>query len=269
MNEQSSREDPTLKETPLNCGYVANVSTLTPKARLVRSLPIDFAQIDREGYQLVRGFGIDTAWFETELCRVSGGKLFFSDRLGSFVHEFRVLPHSDNLSEQASCGGFHTDFMFQPRPPEFVALLCLRPDPKHPVYGRNQVVHLDAFLERMHSIYGITQEDLLTQKIEYTFPGRAPISLSLLRSFDDRLILSFHTSLMRKGKVAAFGDIPIRNMIEAVCSEVAQDVILDRGDLLIVSNHVALHRRSECTFAFNAEDRSFMSREMATIRFDR
>ena len=81
MNEQSSREDPTLKETPLNCGYVANVSTLTPKARLVRSLPIDFAQIDREGYQLVRGFGIDTAWFETELCRVSGGKLFFSDRV--------------------------------------------------------------------------------------------------------------------------------------------------------------------------------------------
>jgi hypothetical protein len=31
------------------------------------------------------------------------------------------------------------------RAPEFVALLCLRPDPKHPIYGRNQVVHRDAF----------------------------------------------------------------------------------------------------------------------------
>lgn len=269
MHEQSSREDTTCEETPLNCGHAANVSTLKPKARLVRSLSIDFSQIDRQGYQLVRGFGIDTAWFEIELCRISGGKLFFSDRIGSFVHEFRVLPHSDNLSEQASCGGFHTDFMFQPRPPEFVALLCLRPDPKHPVYGRNQVVHRDAFLERMHSIYRITPEDLLTQKIEYTFAGRAPISLPLLRILDDRQILSFHTSLMPKGKVAAFGDTPIKNMIEAVCSEVAQDVILDRGDLLIVSNHIALHRRSECTFSFNADDRSFISREMATIRFDR
>ena len=269
MHTQSSREDPTLKEASLNRAHAAKVSTLTPKAKLVRPLDIDFAQIDRDGYQLVRGFGVDTAWFETELCRVSGGKLFFSARLGSFVHEFRVLPHSDNLSEQASCGGFHTDFMFQPRPPEFVALLCLRPDPKHPVYGRNQVVHRDAFLERMHSIYGITLEDILTQKIEYAFAGRAPISLPLLRSLEDRLILTFHTSLMPTGKIAAFGDTPVKNMIEAVCSEVAQDVILDRGDLLIVSNHVALHRRSECTLAFNAEDRSFISREMATIRFDR
>lgn len=269
MNTQSSHKDPTLKEASLSCDNAAKVLTLTPKAKLVRPLDIDFAQVDREGYQLVRGFGVDTAWLESELCRVSKGKLFFSSRLGSFVHEFRVLPHSENLSEQASCGGFHTDFMFQPRPPEFVALLCLRPDPKHPIYGRNQVVHRDAFLERMHSIFGVTLNDLLTQKIEYHFMGPAPISLPLLQRLDDQLILTLHTSLMQTGRIAAFGDIPVKNMIEAVCSEVAQDVILDRGDLLIVSNHLALHRRSECTLAFNSEDRSFISREMATIRFDR
>lgn len=248
---------------------VRKVSTLVAKAKIARPLDVDFSQIDRDGYLVLRGFGPDAVRLESELCRVSGGKLFFSARLGGFLHKFRVLPHSDNLSEQASCGGYHTDFMFQPRPPEFVALLCLRPDPKHPIYGRNQVVHRDAFLERMDSVYGITEAVLLKKRIDYYFPGRGAISLPLLQRLDDQLILTLHTSLMPGGKLAAFDNLPLKAMIEAVCSEVAQDVVLDQGDLLIVSNHAALHRRSECTLVFNGAEHSFSSREMATIRFDR
>ena len=248
---------------------VKKVSMLTSKAKIARPLDIDFSRIDQDGYQLVRGFGPDPARLETELSLVSGGKLFFSSRLGGFLHEFRVLPHSDNLSEQASCGGYHTDFMFQPRPPAFVALLCLHPDPRHPVYGRNQVVHRDALLERMDSVYGITRANLLERRVDYSFPGRTPISLPILQRLDDQLILTMHTSLMLGGQLAAFDNRPLKMMIDAVCGEVAHDVVLDRGDLLIVSNHAALHRRSECTLAFNAADRSFKSREMATVRFDR
>jgi hypothetical protein len=159
--------------------------------------------------------------------------------------------------------------MFQPRPPEFVALLCLRPDPKHPIYGRNQVVHRDAFLERMNGVYGITEADLLKKRVNYSFSGRKPISLPILQRLDDQLILTLHTSLMPGGKLAEFDNLPLKAMIEAVCSEVAQDIVLDQGDLLIVSNHAALHRRSECTLAFNGTEHSFSSREMATIRFDR
>lgn len=252
-----------------DAAHINKVSTLTPKRKVAGAIDVDLSQVEREGYQVIRGFGPDGVKLEAELSRVFGGKLFFSTRLGSFLHEFRVLPHSDNLSEQASCGGYHTDFMFQPRPPEFVALLCLRPDPKHPFYGRNQVVHRDAFLERMDSIYGITEGDLLRQDINYSFPGRPPISLPILRRLDNRLILSLHTSLMPEGRLPAFGNLPLKSIVEAVCGEVAQDVILDRGDLLVVSNHTALHRRSECTLAFNAADGSFTSREMATVRFDR
>ncbi|CAH2904091.1 MAG: hypothetical protein PCALPYG88_7178 [uncultured Paraburkholderia sp.] len=245
------------------------VSTLPPQVNIARPLDVDFSQIERDGYQVVRRFGPDAKRLETELCRVSGGKLFFSARLGSFVHEFRVLPHSENLSEQASCGGYHTDFMFQPCPPAFVALLCLRPDPKHPMYGRNQVVHRDAFLERMENVYGITKADLLKQKVDYPFPGRAPISLPILQRLNDQLILTLHTSLMPCGTLPAFDNLPLKSVIDAICGEIAEDIVLDQGDLLIVSNHTALHRRSECTLAFNAADRSFKSREMATVRFDR
>lgn len=258
----------TLTEIMLESNPINNVVTISTRKKTTRLLEIDFRQIKRDGYQVVRGFGSDAVHLESELNRISAGKLFFSDRIGSFMHTFRVLPHSENLSEQASCGGYHTDFMFQARPPEFVALLCLRPDPKHPVYGRNQVVHRDIFVKKIGNMFGIKEMDLLKLNVEYTFQGRLPIKIPILQRLDDELILKLHTSLMPAGRIESFGDVPLKSVIEAVCGDVAQDVVLDKGDLLIISNHFALHRRSECTLAFDIANHSFRSREMATIRFD-
>ena len=246
-----------------------NVVTLATKSAPFGSLKVDFTKIRRDGFQILRGFGTDLARLEYELSSISGGKLFYSDRIGSFVHQFRVLRQSENLSEQPSCGGYHTDFMFQARPPEFVALLCLHPDPKHPLFGRNQIVPLDAFVERLNTIFGVTENDLKTIGIDYTFPGRLPISVSILNQLDGKSILKLHTTLMPEGKLKAFDNLPLKSAIEAVCGEVAEDLVLNRGDLLIMSNHSALHRRSECTLAFDSSCNSFRSREMATIRFDR
>lgn len=229
---------------------------------------LDFQTIRREGYQLIRGFGVDSARLEYELNEISQGKLFFSAKIGSFVHEFSVLPYSENLSEQATAGGFHTDFMFQPRPPEFIALLCLRPDPKHPFYGRNQVVHRDAFLDRMNLIYGIRKTDFLSRPIKYSFPNRAPFSVPMLQLLNDEPILRLHTSLMPQGRIESFDNLPLKSIVEAVCGDIAHEVVLDQGDLLIVTNHVALHRRAECSIEFNPNNGSFKSREMATVRFD-
>jgi hypothetical protein len=252
-----------------NDAAVNKVVTIGTRARGGAPFHVDFLGISREGYQLIRGFGADPARLECELNNTSRGKLFFSALIGSFVHEFRVLPYSENLSEQAAGGGFHTDFMFQPRPPGYTALLCLRPDPRHPIYGRNQVVHRDAFLDRMSSIYGIKAADLLERPIEYSFPNRSPISVPILELLDDEPILRLHTSLMPKGPIESFDNLPLKTVIEAVCTDIAREIVLDQGDLLIVSNHVALHRRSECSFAFDPVDGSFKSREMATVRFDR
>lgn len=253
----------------LNETAVKNLVTLGARTRVVKPLDVDFTAIRGQGYQLIRGFGADSTRLERELSRVSQGKLFFSKRIGSFVHEFRVLPYSENLSEQATGGGFHTDFMFQPHPPEFTALLCIRPDPRHPFYGRNQVVQRDAFLERMGKIYGIKLTDLLNRPIEYLFPNRPSISRPILQVVNGEPILRLHTSLMPPGRIKSFDNLPLKHIIEAVCSDVADEFVLDQGDLLIVSNHFALHRRSECSFSYDAHDGTFTSREMATVRFDR
>lgn len=244
------------------------VASLAVRSRSVAACDVDVAKIRREGFQIIRGFGADAARLELELNRVSKRKLFHSACVGGVVHQFRVLPYSENLSEQRSGGGYHTDFMFQPRPPEFVALLCIRPDPRHPFYGRNQVVHRDAFLERIRGVFGITEAELLNLPVKYNFTGRAPIVLPLLHRLDGERIFKLHTSLMQAEPVSSFSDLPLKAAIEALCGDIAQEIVLDSGDLLIVSNHCALRRRSECTVAFEHDGRSFQSRELATIRFD-
>ena len=250
--------------------HVHNAVTFQKMQPKYVSLQIDFQGIQKTGYQVVRGFGTDVERLARDLNTISGSKLFFSQRLGGVLHQFRVLPHSINLSEQASCGGYHTDFMFQPHPPAFIALLCIKPDPKHPFYGRNQIVHYDAFVQKMHSVYGVSEIDLLELKVKYVFPNYPDIDIPILQQYGARNIFRLHTTLMDAALTQKFLiGTPIKEAIDAVCGDVAQDIVLGQGDLLIVSNHIALHRRSECTLAFEPDGSTFKSREMATIRFDR
>jgi Taurine catabolism dioxygenase TauD, TfdA family len=249
---------------------VQNVATFLRRQPKYISLNLDFQGIQKNGYQLVRGFGTDVERLTRDLNIISGGKLFFSERLGGVLHQFSVLPYSHNLSEQASCGGYHTDFMFQPHPPEFIALLCIKPDPKYPFYGRNQIVHYDAFIQKMHTVYGVSELDLLELKVNYVFPNYSTIEVPIIQKYGDRNIFRLHTTLMGAASTQKLLiDTPLKDALDAICGDVAQDIVLDQGDILIVSNHVALHRRSECSLSFNSDGSSFESRKMATIRFDR
>lgn len=233
------------------------------------SLEVDFEAIQRTGYQIIRDYGPNIERLKSFLESLSNGKLFHSERIGGVVHQFSVLPGAKSLAEQASCGGYHTDFMFQPRPPAYIALLCLRPDPKHPVFGRNQIVHRDDFIAKMENVFGLSEADLKCAALKYIFPGRPAFDVPVLDNLDGRTIFRLHTSLAqdRNGPILRSG-LGLKEAVEAVCSDVAQDFVLDRGDLLIMSNHIALHRRSECTLAYRSDGTSFDSREIASIRFD-
>lgn len=233
------------------------------------SIVVDFEAIERNGHQIIRDFGSNTERLKIFLEALSNGKLFHSERIGGVMHQFRVLPGATSLAEQASCGGYHTDFMFQPRPPAYIALLCLRPDPRHPIFGRNQIVHRDDLVTKMESVFKLSATDLKQATLKYVFPGRPAFEVPVLDTLDGRTIFRLHTSLAqdRIGPVLRHG-ISLKEAVEIVCSDVAQDFVLDKGDLLIMSNHIALHRRSECTLAYHNDGTSFDSREIASIRFD-
>lgn len=232
------------------------------------ALKIDLDALQRQGFQVVRQYGVDEYKLERELSLLSGGKLFFSKRMGGICHRFKVLPSSQNFSEQMRCGGYHTDFMFQPSPPAFIALLCLIPDPKHPFYGRNQIVHIDDFINKMKAVYGVDREALAEMDIAFELPNKTIVKQPILAHLNGKMIVKFHELMMSDRQPNETLSISLKDAFHAVFSDVAYDICLDQGDLLIISNHHAFHRRSECSITFNSEVGDFMSREMATIRFD-
>jgi hypothetical protein len=234
------------------------------------SLQLDHRALAEEGFQIVRQYGTDASRFEQDLDRISNGQLFYSGRIGAICHRYSVLPESANLSEQLSCGGFHTDFMFQSEPPAYIGLLCLKPDPRHPFYGRNQIVHLQRFLQRMQLLFGINEDDLKRHKLQYDLSKHGRFEQAMLDDFQGKTIFRFHELLMDKclEQSSLVSDMSLPAALHAVLMDVAFDVSLDRGDVLIVSNHHALHRRSECSIAYDDQSGQWRTREMASIRFN-
>ncbi|MBX9753357.1 MAG: TauD/TfdA family dioxygenase [Pseudomonadaceae bacterium] len=233
-------------------------------------LQFDPCALAEKGFQVIRRYGTDIFQLERDLDRVSCGQLYYSNRVGVLCHQYSVLPESANFSEQMLCGGFHTDFMFQPHPPAYIALLCLQPDPKHPFYGRNQVVHVQPFLERMQQAFGVSEQDLRDHRLVYDLAERGRFEQPILDDLDGKLIFRFHERLLGKGQMqgGAETDMSMAAMLHAVMMDVTADICLDRGDLLILSNHHALHRRGECSIEFDGVAGKWRAREMATIRFN-
>ncbi|MEG1627078.1 TauD/TfdA family dioxygenase [Pseudomonas sp.] len=243
-----------------------------PREKKTRNsaLQLDQCELAEKGFQLIRRYGTDVSRFERDLDRISGGQLYYSSRMGALCHQYSVLPESANFSEQMLCGGFHTDFMFQPHPPAYIALLCLQPDPRHPLYGRNQVVHVQSFLERMQQIFGVSEQDLKEYRLVYDLAERGRFEQPILEDLDGKLIFRFHERLLAKGQMQGISapDMSVPAMLHAVMMDVTADICLDRGDLLILSNHYALHRRGECSIEFEGVAGKWHAREMATIRFN-
>ncbi|WP_392341935.1 TauD/TfdA family dioxygenase [uncultured Shewanella sp.] len=233
---------------------------------------IDTRAIRDCGYQVIRSFGTNVDAFEQVFDRISRSQLYYSEHIGSVCHQYSVEVSSDNFSQEMRTGGFHTDFMFQEQPPEYIALLCLQTDPKHPIYGRNQIVSISALLERLSSGFSLSIEELLQRQLPYHFANGQHFSVPLLHKINGHLQFKFHQHLVTGG----MNESAIRNkaidtylaQLHAAMIDVAEDVCLDVGDLLVLSNHHALHRRSECSVSFDAENKVWRSRKMASMRFN-
>lgn len=233
---------------------------------------IDTQSIQDHGYQIIRDFGTNVVEFEQVFDRISKEQLYYSERIGCICHQYSVEVNSDNFSQQMRTGGFHTDFMFQDSPPEYIGLLCLETDPKHPIYGRNQIVSLSALLERLRSGFGLSVEDVLQHHLPYHFANGQHFSVPLLHKSNGHLQFKFHQHLVTDGMynsgVKDKATETYMAQLHAAMIDVAEDVCLDVGDLLVLSNHYALHRRSECSVSFDAEYKTWRSRKMASIRFN-
>lgn len=230
----------------------------------------DVVKLKKKGFIVIRNYGTSVEFLEADLNDLSGGKLFLSKHIGTICHEFSILPSSINLSEQMETGGFHTDFLFQETPPEYIALLCLEPDPKFPLYGINQVAHLDDFIKKMNLVFCVTIKDLLTNKLVYELPNYGRFEKPLITQIDNKTRFSFHEKLLSKEQAWRLqsSNLTIQKAINCVLMDISEDICLNKGDLLVVSNYEMLHRRGECSIKFDPISEYWHSRKMATIRFD-
>lgn len=251
---------------------ITDISTRLPtkpqKELFNQSFILDQTSLNKIGYQVIRNYGTNVEQFELDFDQASSGQLYFSQRVGAITHQYKVELSSSNLSEDPTPGGFHTDFWVQKFPPPYIAALCLKTDPRYPHYGRTQIAHVTQFIQRMEEAFGISENDLLTHKLNYQL-AETIYQYPMLEKRDSQLVFRFHESLFDHQQKTPF-DTPNMNfhaMLRAVLLDVSNDLSLNSGDLMIMSNEIILHRRNECTHAFDLKTNTWESREMATLRF--
>jgi len=180
---------------------------------------------------------------------------FTEEKSGALIHDVVPVPGMDE--SQSNAGSvqltFHTENAFHPYCPDFVLLLCLRPDPVGAAGLR--VAGLGAALP-------LLDEQTRQALFRPEFVTASPPSFSVSRDTgepepvlrgdpgdpDMRLDLSATSALTDTAGQA------LKELGQAF-AEVAVTVLLERGDLAIVDNRRAVHGRTEFHPRYDGEDR--------------
>lgn len=230
---------------------------------------IDFSLIDKQGFQVLYEYGANIEQF-IQLFKNSNYKVYFSDRMDTDFHYFFTKPYSKILAESPENGGFHTDFSWDQNAPRYIALLCLAEDPKSPYFALNQVVCSQDLCHGLMRIFDFTREELLAFRLPYLIGDDKWRNIFYEVENEKRLMLRYHHSfvdhqLALNHKISGY---PISYLFNALCNQFSQVVLNKKGNILIIDNHFALHKRTEATVCFETKY-FFKSRELVTLRFDK
>jgi hypothetical protein len=245
--------------------HLTNVNAATERLELISLLE---KVSNNQDIAIIKGFPVlqdeDVEWLIQE---VMGCSIYQPTRRNvPAVETFSVQPFLNldwgTLSESSRVGGFHTDFWSASVPPKYILLQCIKQDPKHPYFGRNQYVKIDAILNAFNTIFkNVSSSIIETQNIEYKIG-------SLLFPFYDGEIARFHEYIaVNKLKYNDF-DFDFISIIREISLSQCIDFVLNETEIVIINNHKGLHRRGEATYSFNGDHSlSGSSRCLRTARF--
>lgn len=229
--------------------------------------------LKRYNYLLIRNFGTDVEQFK-KLNHLISEQLYFSGRIGSYLHSFKTELYSENLSECAKSGEFHTDFSFQKNSPHYISLQCITPDPKHPFLGRNYVASVNTIVEVLVKQFHQNIKTLLNLLLPYSFGDKVIWVKPFHQDSNGKITMKIHLSLVDVSLLRSehyINDIPITLIIAHIALDCSDDFVLNQGDVLILSNQYLLHKRGECSIGFqssaNKENQIYKSRQMNSMRF--
>lgn len=252
MLEQMARADD-LKGLPLIKSHAW--LTFSASARQI------FADRD---YLIIKGLPVNADGATLILAARTIGSMFRTYREGQIIKHFKMSPWTNELSHTTREGEFHTDLNTEALPPAITAMQCLDPDPGAPHYGISRAVRLTDLLSHLEECDDVETLRFLTQDTVTMLNDRSSSSWSghivegsLIRYHPETL----RAAARRSGHPAPALEDRIAGIARAALA-VSEPFFLDRGDVLLLSNHRTLHYRGECSVVFNRYPTEFVSRSV-------
>lgn len=240
------------------CDIISNNNTVYKFVNQIKQ------QILSDNFIIIRDFGTNYKQFIL-LNLILSNKLFFSERVGSFLLTFSTRISAKTLHEDLESGGFHTDFSFHDTIPDFVSLQCLQKDPKFPYLGRNYISNVDKIFKSLIKEYGLTENYLLNIKFPYTFDKVTIWNEPFIKS-DDKIQMKIHIKMIDISKLTDehfINGVPLNELINQLALCNSFDFVLDKGDVVIFSNKFVIHKRGECSIDLINKK----SRKLNSMRF--
>jgi hypothetical protein len=213
---------------------------------------------------LIKGLPASTNGATLLLAAQTVASVFRTYRGGQIIKHFKMSPWTTELSHTTREGEFHTDLNTESCPPAITAMQCLDPDPGAPEYGISRVarlVDLLAFLEQSKNNETL---DFLTNKPVTMLNDHSSSSWS--GCVVDGQMIRYHPETLRAAaRREGHSDGILEDRIAAVAKAafaVSQPLNMDRGDILLLSNHRTLHFRGECSVVLKSYPTEFVSRSV-------
>jgi hypothetical protein len=220
-----------------------------------------------QDHLIIRGLPVSAHGATLLVAARTAGSRFRTYRGGQIIKHFKMSPWTTELSHTTREGEFHTDLNTEPRPPAVTAMQCLDPDPGAPRYGVSRVARLEdllAFLEKsmdIESLRFLTEENvtMLNDRAQSSWSG-CVVEDGTIRYHPETL----RAAARRSGYRSPVLEERMAGVARAALA-VSEPFILDRGDILLLSNHRVLHYRGECSVVFKDYPMDFVSRSVFVL----
>jgi hypothetical protein len=226
-----------------------------------RSARVAFADRDQ---LLIKGLPVSTNGATLLLAAWTIGSVFRIYRGGQIIKHFKMSPWTTELSHTTREGEFHTDLNTETCPPAITAMQCLDPDPGAPEYGISRVARLVDLLTFLEQSQNKDALDFLTNKPVTMLNDHSSSSWS--GCMVDGQMIRFHPETLRAAaRREGLSEAILEDRIAAVAKAafaVSQPLNMERGDILLLSNHRTLHYRGECSVIFKSYPTEFVSRSV-------
>ena len=222
---------------------------------------------EENDYAAIRGFPSEQDGAALLLAALTIGESLRIYRDGKVSKHFKMSPWTTELSHTTRAGEFHTDLNTESNPPAITAIQCLEPDPGIPQYGITRVARLTHLLNFVRldddkSTQRFLLEDtvtMLNDRSSSSWTGRV-VEAGAIRYHPETIRAAGHRSAdsLRDLEQGIAG-------VERAAMSVSQPFGLERGDILLISNHRTLHCRGECSVVFQDFPTDFDSRRVSVL----